>query len=127
MRSTRYLRFRCPYEENDSSSLAGFATWFASEDTEIKRNMDQGSGEVRLMTVHGAKGLKSSIVILPDTTLGAAQQRHIGADVCRAKSDGPTLPFWRLSGLAQSQVIEEWKNKYKQTDWRSIVACFMWR
>ena len=51
-----------------SSSLAGFAAWFASEDTEIKRNMDQGSGEVRLMTVHGAKGLKSSIVILPDTT-----------------------------------------------------------
>ncbi|MGB9142937.1 MAG: double-strand break repair helicase AddA, partial [Aestuariivirga sp.] len=56
------------YEENHSSSLAGFATWFAAEDTDIKRNMDRGTGEVRLMTVHGAKGLEASIVILPDTT-----------------------------------------------------------
>ena len=47
------------YEENHSSSLAGFALWFASEDTEIKRNMDRGTGEVRLMTVHGAKGLEA--------------------------------------------------------------------
>ena len=104
------------YEESHSSSLAGFATWFASEDTEIKRNMERGSGEVRLMTVHGAKGLESSIVILPDTTSTPRSNAATALMFIEANSSGPGLPFWRLSGLAQSPVIENWKDKDKQTE-----------
>jgi ATP-dependent helicase/nuclease subunit A len=110
------LEVSLSYEENHSSSLAGFATWFASEDTEIKRNMDQGSGEVRLMTVHGAKGLESSIVILPDTTSAPRSNATSALMFVEPKSGGPTLPFWRLSGLAQSPAIEGWKDRDKQTE-----------
>ena len=110
------LEVSLSYEENHSSSLAGFATWFASEDTEIKRNMDQGSGEVRLMTVHGAKGLESSIVILPDTTSMPRSNATSALMFVAPMSDGPTLPFWRLSGLTQSQVLEDWKDRDKQTE-----------
>ena len=110
------LEVSLSYEENHSSSLAGFATWFASEDTEIKRNMDQGSGEVRLMTVHGAKGLESSIVILPDTTSMPRSNATTALMFVEPNSGGPTLPFWRLSGLAQSQAIEDWKDRDKQTE-----------
>ena len=35
---------------------------------QIKREMEAGRGEVRVMTVHGAKGLEAPIVFLPDTT-----------------------------------------------------------
>ena len=110
------LEVSLSYEENHSSSLAGFATWFASEDTEIKRNMDQGSGEVRLMTVHGAKGLESSIVILPDTTSTPRSNATTALMFVGPKSGGPTLPFWRLSGLVQSQAIEDWKDTEKQIE-----------
>ncbi|MEQ1520454.1 MAG: double-strand break repair helicase AddA [Aestuariivirga sp.] len=110
------LEVSLSYEESHSSSLAGFANWFASEDTEIKRNMDQGSGEVRLMTVHGAKGLESSIVILPDTTSTPRSNATMALMFVEPKSGGPTLPFWRLSGLAQSQAIEVWKDRDKQTE-----------
>ena len=110
------LEVSLSYEENHSSSLAGFATWFASEDTEIKRNMDQGSGEVRLMTVHGAKGLESSIVLLPDTTSMPRSNATSALMFVEPNSGGPTLPFWRLSGLAQSQVLEDWKDRDKQTE-----------
>ena len=110
------LEVSLSYEESHSSSLAGFATWFASEDTEIKRNMDQGSGEVRLMTVHGAKGLESSIVILPDTTSMPRSNATSALMFVEPTSGGPTLPFWRLSGLAQSQPIEDWKDRDKQTE-----------
>ena len=110
------LEVSLSYEENHSSSLAGFATWFASEDTEIKRNMDQGSGEVRLMTVHGAKGLESSIVILPDTTSTPRSNATTALMFVEPNSGGPTLPFWRLSGLAQSRAIEVWKDRDKQTE-----------
>ena len=104
------------YEENHSSSLAGFAMWFASEDTVIKRNMDRGAGEVRLMTVHGAKGLESSIVILPDTTSTARNDATSALMFVQPNSGGPKLPFWRLSGLAQSSVIDAWKDDDKRLE-----------
>ncbi len=110
------LEVSLSFEENHSSSLAGFATWFASEDTEIKRNMDQGGGEVRLMTVHGAKGLESSIVILPDTTSMPRSSATTALMFVVPNSDGMALPFWRLSGLAQSQLIDDWKDRDKQTE-----------
>ncbi len=104
------------YEENHSSSLAGFAAWFASEDTDIKRNMDRGSGEVRLMTVHGAKGLESSIVILPDTTSTPRNNAASALMFVDPHPDGPKLLFWRLSGLSQSPAIEDWKNGEKRLE-----------
>ena len=47
-------------------------------DVEVKREMEGARNEVRVMTVHGAKGLEAPVVILPDTT-------------SRAKPQGPTL------------------------------------
>jgi ATP-dependent helicase/nuclease subunit A len=68
------------------------------------------------MTVHGAKGLESSIVILPDTTSMPRSNATTALMFVEPASGGPTLPFWRLSGLAQSQVIDDWKDRDKQTE-----------
>ena len=49
-------------------SLQGFLAWLAAGEAEVKRDLDQrGRDEVRIMTVHGAKGLQAPIVFLPDT------------------------------------------------------------
>jgi ATP-dependent helicase/nuclease subunit A len=42
---------------------------FASLDITVKREMEGARGEVRVMTVHGAKGLEAPVVFLPETTL----------------------------------------------------------
>ena len=55
------------YEAADIPTLGGFLEWFESGDTEIKRQVDKASDQLRVMSVHGAKGLESPIVILPDT------------------------------------------------------------
>jgi ATP-dependent helicase/nuclease subunit A len=55
------------YEQMEPPSLTGFLGWMATDESDIKRQMDTQSGEIRVMTVHGAKGLESPIVILPDT------------------------------------------------------------
>ncbi|RVQ68974.1 double-strand break repair helicase AddA [Croceicoccus ponticola] len=47
-------------------SLAGFIRWFDVGDGELKREADQQGGLVRVMTVHGSKGLQAPIVILAD-------------------------------------------------------------
>lgn len=55
------------YEQIEAPTLTGFLGWMETGEVEIKRQMDTNSDQVRVMTVHGAKGLESPIVILPDT------------------------------------------------------------
>ncbi len=55
------------YERAHPPSLQGFIHWLSGSNSEIKRDMEQARDAVRIMTVHGAKGLQSKIVILPDT------------------------------------------------------------
>lgn len=54
------------YERTDVPSLTGFLAWMQTGKVEVKRRLDQGARAVRVMTVHGAKGLEAPIVILPD-------------------------------------------------------------
>ncbi len=63
------------YERTETPSLTGFLVWLEADDIEIKRQSDSVGGRIRVMTTHGAKGLESPIVILPDT--GDRQSRHV--------------------------------------------------
>lgn len=55
------------YERANLPTLQGFLHWFSTGRAEIKRDLDTASGQaVRILTVHGAKGLQAPIVILPD-------------------------------------------------------------
>jgi ATP-dependent helicase/nuclease subunit A len=56
------------YEKNNIPSLQGFLQTQTGSEREIKREQEEkGGGQVRVMTVHGAKGLQAPVVILPDT------------------------------------------------------------
>jgi ATP-dependent helicase/nuclease subunit A len=55
------------YERTEVPSLTGFLSWLEAEDTEIRRQLESAGGRIRVMTVHGAKGLEAPLVILPDT------------------------------------------------------------
>ena len=56
-------------------SLAGFLAWFDASDGELKREAGRSDGMVRVMTVHGSKGLQAPIVILADATGDPARSR----------------------------------------------------
>ena len=49
-------------------SLQGFVHWLRQSGAEVKREAEEAGRTVRIMTVHGAKGLQAPLVILPDTT-----------------------------------------------------------
>jgi ATP-dependent helicase/nuclease subunit A len=65
------LRAAQDFEGNHPASLQLFAGWQRAQKAEIKREMESaseaGPGFVRIMTVHGSKGLQAPVVILPDT------------------------------------------------------------
>lgn len=62
-----FLSLALQYEAHNIPSLQGFLHWLDARPAEIKRDGEQGRDEVRIMTVHGAKGLQAPIVFLPDT------------------------------------------------------------
>jgi ATP-dependent helicase/nuclease subunit A len=57
------------YDRDAAPSLQGFIDQLRAGAVEIKRDMEQDRDEVRIMTVHGAKGLEAPIVFLPDTCM----------------------------------------------------------
>ena len=68
-----FLNLALDYERRETPSLQGFVAWLrARRRREVKRDMEIGRDEVRVMTVHGAKGLEAPIVILADTTTAPA-------------------------------------------------------
>jgi len=56
------------YDAKSAASLQGFVASMEGDESQIKRDLAAPNGQVRVMTVHGAKGLQAPIVILPDTT-----------------------------------------------------------
>lgn len=88
------------YERSDTPSLTGFLVWMQTDDLEIKRQIDAGSDMIRVMTVHGAKGLEAPIVILPDTGV----RKGGGPKNPLVKStDGGVL--WRMSKADAPQIL----------------------
>ena len=56
------------YARGHPPSLQGFLHWLRRSVPEVKREQELAADAVRIMTVHGAKGLQAPLVILPDTT-----------------------------------------------------------
>jgi len=65
-----FLHQALQYEQVEAPGLTGFLSWIAADESEVKREMDTEATEIRVMTIHGAKGLESPIVILPQTGSG---------------------------------------------------------
>jgi ATP-dependent helicase/nuclease subunit A len=55
-------------------ALEGLVAALERTEVTVKRELEAARGEVRVMTVHGAKGLEAPVVFLPDTTVKAKPQ-----------------------------------------------------
>jgi ATP-dependent helicase/nuclease subunit A len=63
-----FLNLALDYEARETPSLQGFLAWLRAAQSQVRRDMEMARDEVRVMTVHGAKGLEANTVILADTT-----------------------------------------------------------
>ena len=78
------------HEKLNPPSLQGFVHWLRQGGAEIKREAEAAGDVVRIMTVHGAKGLQAPIVILPDTTRKAQDRTTLRW----FEDGGEDLPVW---------------------------------
>ncbi len=114
------------YENVEVPSLAGFLAFLRRGGAEAKRDMEAGRDEVRVMTVHGAKGLEAPYVILADTTSGPMTRRAAG--LLRVE-----LPDGRRAALhapSRRTTRRPWRWRARRATRRSrtsIAACSMSR
>jgi ATP-dependent helicase/nuclease subunit A len=85
-------------EARGVEDLETLAADFAGLAITVKREMEAGRDEVRVMTAHGAKGLEAPIVFLPETTLA----RGARGTPLMATADGGFL--WCASGKADCEA-----------------------
>jgi ATP-dependent helicase/nuclease subunit A len=84
-------------------SLLEFQTIIRSSGGEVKRDMDaSGTDEVRIMTIHGAKGLEAPIVILPDMLASRGNSEPI-----LPAADGSVHYWLPPSDMARPAFIEQ--------------------
>jgi ATP-dependent helicase/nuclease subunit A len=61
-----FLNLALAYESTHAPNLQDMLAWMEQSELQVKRDLDEGAGRVRIMTVHGAKGLEAPIVFLAD-------------------------------------------------------------
>lgn len=64
-----FLNLTLSFELKHTPTLEAFIHWIIEDEVIVKKELEQGdSNTVKIMTVHGSKGLQAPIVILADTT-----------------------------------------------------------
>lgn len=97
------------YERTDIPSLTGFLVWMQTDDLEIKRQMSGVGNMIRVMTVHGSKGLEAPIVILPDT---GKRQPPRDAEIMVA--DG--TPLWKVPADASPKLVSQARDEARSKE-----------
>ncbi|HHB82411.1 MAG TPA: double-strand break repair helicase AddA [Devosia sp.] len=79
-----FLDLALEHEQSSQPSLQGFLASIRKRNISIKRELSESANGVRVMTVHGAKGLEAPIVILADATSNAIKTGPVffGDEAC---------------------------------------------
>ncbi|GGB47300.1 double-strand break repair helicase AddA [Roseibium aquae] len=115
-----FLALTLAYEQAGTPGLEGFLAWMSAAPTQIKRELSSTKGLVRVMTVHGSKGLEAKTVILVDRCSKPVTAAHDPAFLPKLRFDNPLLPpalvwvpvkddriGWHQDALAELHAAQE--------------------
>ncbi len=105
-----FLDLALTFDESAPPSLTAFLAKLRAAEPEVKRDMEHGRDEVRVMTVHGAKGLEAPIVFLPDTCTTASGDLASSGIVKLAHLERPPSMaepiVWTVKGTSRVPAVE---------------------
>lgn len=117
------LTLALDFQRGHAPSLQAFVQWIEAGDAEVKREQESRAGwAVRIMTVHGAKGLQAPIVILPDARVPARNpsrpERFFWPD-----TPAPTLIHLPRTGLAPAvlQPVVDQAARREEQEYRRLL------
>jgi ATP-dependent helicase/nuclease subunit A len=117
-----FLNLALDYERRKTPSLQGFLGWIRVGQNEVKRDMEIGRDEVRVMTVHGAKGLEAKNVILIDGTTVRPEGAYPPRLLETPLDDGGTGLIWGAAkdkdvgpmAAARQQMLNAAREEYRR-------------
>ena len=116
------------YAASNTPSLQGFIRWFDAGEGELKREPGASENLVRVMTVHGSKGLQAPIVILADATGNPDNSPTRGLSLKEALPGGagrtipiPDLPSeQRVGPVAEAEEVA--RREEREEHWRLLYV-----
>jgi ATP-dependent helicase/nuclease subunit A len=120
-----FLELALGYERKAPASLQGFMAWLRTADLEVKRDMEISRDEVRVMTVHGAKGLEAPVVFLADTASSPTDTQrlrliHFAPDRTRPGAAGVVVWAGKMAddprpvADARAVMVREAEDEYRR-------------
>lgn len=115
-----FLAHALAYEQAEAPSLTGFLAFLRRAATEVKRDLEVESEAVRVMTVHGAKGLEAPIIVLADTT-SMPDGRHDARLLPLPESDAFAWALNRNSDSARLGAAREAARLAREAEYRRLL------
>jgi len=124
-----FVSLALDFERDHVPSLEGFLHWVETGAVEVKRDLEQASGEVRVMTVHGAKGLQAPIVFLVDNGALPARQLQERIRWCGDADAGDYVlwPAFKDNEVAITREVAEAKRLEVEQEYRRLLYVAMTR
>lgn len=110
-----FLSLLLVFEAKEPLSLQHFMHWFEHASFEVKRESNTLQNQLRLMTVHGAKGLQAPIVILPDTTSLPTEKLPL------LWHEEAALPLWYSKLSYPNTILEKLKQTRKEQSYSEYL------
>jgi ATP-dependent helicase/nuclease subunit A len=113
------------FENEATPTLQRFLDWFDRDEVEVTRDPSAPLDAVRVMTVHGAKGLQAPLVILADAA-GDPDASRAGTIGWALDEEGGKLPVFRprkaeLTG-SLAEALEHAERREREEHWRLLYV-----
>jgi len=113
------------FEAEATPTLQLFLDWFDRDEVEVTRDPSAPLDAVRVMTVHGAKGLQAPLVILADAT-GDPDSSRTGTIDWQIEAEADTLPVFRprkaeLAG-SLADALARVEKREREEHWRLLYV-----
>ena len=128
-----FLNLALDYERRKTPSLQGFLAALRAAQTDVKRDMEITRDEVRVMTVHGAKGLEAPIVVIADTTTapaGPPQRQPRLLSLPGATAQAPNCLVWagaKATDTAPVSAARDCARQEAEAEYRRLLYVAMTR
>jgi ATP-dependent helicase/nuclease subunit A len=100
------------HESENAPSLQLFVEALSAAESEVKRELSKPGGEVRILTVHGAKGLEAPIVFVPDLMRDPHRKAKIPSLYWREN----ILPMAAMPKAAETDLLDAARDDMKAAD-----------
>lgn len=108
-----FLNLANNYEKShNNTTILNFISFLETTDLEIKRDIEQSTNEIKILTIHSSKGLESPIIILPDTNHPTNTINKID-EILQYKEKGNDY-YLPILHEKKTELLEKIKNNMKE-------------